>query len=239
MSEFTPKNPTEFEPYSAFPIAEHSIRSSITLLSALCQPNQGFFASQRERLAHDDPFFDMYLSDMHKLRNRLHLTYELSASYDVGVVFAFNLLKEQYASRGLVLGAVDTDAVKTHFKTLLLKSPDTITDTNYAGLLRHQPSTIKTSTTPSLLLSMSESPDGLGRPFWDTATSTFVDKSHEAVGNMWEQEKYLKDAIPALRNCVGSDHFEAFAFGLSDFYWPHQIDQTIGPYAQVLDGLEY
>ncbi len=224
----------ESEPTTAFPIAEQSVTSTIRLLRAL-HPRPALLNLHRTDLARDDTVMSGFLDDMLVLREMMDLTDPDTNAYKAGVVFGFNLLKEQFQRRGLVLDRVNISALKAYFTDLLTTGPNPASSEEYVILLDSQPHPIG-SIDPMTFIGIQTIGVADNPGITASSAEIFKAKLIEKVSAMWEQEKSLRDKIPELQGLL-DEEYSGFAYGLADIYCPHQIDQTIGPFAQVLDGI--
>ena len=175
---------------------------------------------------------------MHLLRLELGHYAADDQGYDLGAIFGFELLKEQFQRRNLTLGQVDPSALRTYFNELLIDNQDAITTPTHKLLVESQSYTLKDAVTPIGFLGLQKIGITDNKDAVLTSRITFRDKSREKIYSMWENEKPLKEGIPTLQNALGTAYL-GFTYGLADFYWPHQIEQTIGPYAEVLDSQNF
>ena len=229
----------EFEPDSAFPIAEQTVDSAAKLLEAFRTESE-FIHRQRLMLAKDDKGMSDYLNSMRLLRERLGHYKEDGRGYDIGVVFGFELLKEQFDRMGLVLGATTPDMISAYFKELVIDdNPDSLSMLTYHQLEESKVHMLGDRLTPKgfFELQQGELTDA-NRALIANSRITFRNNSWTKVSQMWDQETRLRDRIPVIKEITGSE-YQGFAYGLADFYWPHQIEQTIGPYAEVLDSQNF
>jgi len=65
--------------------------------------------------------------------------------------------------------------------------------------------------------------------------NNFTMNSKCRKNEMFIQEKGLYRVSTVFQDLLGTTGAEHFSNGLADCYWPFQMHEVIGPYAQILD----
>jgi len=214
------------------------VDSAANLLEAFKTESE-FIHRQRLMLAKDDKGMSDYLNSMRLLRERLGHYKEDGRGYDMGVVFGFELLKEQFDRMGLVLGVTTPDMISAYFKELVIDNPDSLSMLTYHQLEESKVHMLGDRLTPEgfFELQQGELADA-NRDLIAGSRITFRNNSWSKVSQMWDQETHLRDRIPVIKEITGSE-YQGFAYGLADFYWPNRMQQTLEPYAQILDAANF
>jgi hypothetical protein len=237
-AESSPNPPKpEFENPVVFPISEKAIGDTLAWLSYFTSLTEANLKIEEKHLGALDSNLANYFKSMGELRSQLQLTEEQLEQYRHGSIFGINLLTNQFASVGLQLPQANKSALSTYFKSLITNPWSRHnTDVRYLTLVGVQPGMMKGPITPPVLTEMfSKAPSDkllLG------VKETFDKNTDEKLRQMWNGESNLAKAVPAIKNVIGEGQ-RGFYLGLMDGYWPYNIDHVIGPYAELLDQLEF
>lgn len=229
--------PPELQYMHTFPLSEKVIRNSLDWFTFVISRSRSSLELEKNRQQKNDPALFSFLTDMQNLREEIHLSDEQSDQYLKGAVFGVMLLENQYQHLGLMLPPVNEKTIAAYFKTLITdRDAKNNNDMQYNVLIAAQPTMHKGPITPNALLKQFQTSPS--NPLLKDVQLKFKTNSGIAYEQMWESEPHLADAVPDMNNVL-DDGRRGFYLGVLDAYAPFKMDHVVGPYAEILDTLEF